>query len=115
MSRRPRPDFLVIGAPKAGTSALHAALRQHPQVHVPPGNAPAQKEPKFYLCDDAPPPSYRGPGDRHSAQEWSGAVRTTRRCSPALPRMRSAARARRSICGAVAPTDASPRTSPTCD
>ena len=28
-----RPDFLVIGAPKAGTSALHEALRAaHPQA-----------------------------------------------------------------------------------
>jgi hypothetical protein len=24
------PDFLVIGAPKAGTTALHAALAGHP-------------------------------------------------------------------------------------
>ena len=25
----PVPDFLVIGAPKAGTTALHAALARH--------------------------------------------------------------------------------------
>ncbi len=30
VTRAPRPDFLVIGAPKAGTTALHAALAQHP-------------------------------------------------------------------------------------
>ena len=34
MTRAPRPDFLVIGAPKAGTTALHAALAQHPDVFV---------------------------------------------------------------------------------
>ena len=34
MPRAPRPDFLVIGAPKAGTTALHAALAQHPDVFV---------------------------------------------------------------------------------
>ena len=59
------PDFLVIGAPKAGTTALHAALAQHPQLHLS-----SVKEPKYFLCRDAPPPSYRGPGDAHSVQEW---------------------------------------------
>ncbi|GAA3718430.1 hypothetical protein GCM10022204_43040 [Microlunatus aurantiacus] len=64
-TREPRPDALVIGAPKAGTSALHAALARHDQVH-----ASAVKEPKYYLCGDAPPPAYCGPGDAHSQQEW---------------------------------------------
>lgn len=66
MSRRDlRPDALLIGAPKAGTSALHAALARHPGVF-----ATRPKEPKYYLCGDAPPPAYRGPGDAHSQQEW---------------------------------------------
>jgi hypothetical protein len=56
---------LIIGAPKAGTSALHAALAQHPQIYASP-----VKEPKYYMCWDAPPPAYRGPGDAHSNQEW---------------------------------------------
>ena len=60
-----RPDALIIGAPKAGTTALHAALARHPQVF-----ASRPKEPKYYLCGDAPPPAYRGPGDAHSQQEW---------------------------------------------
>lgn len=60
-----RPDFLIIGAPKAGTTALHAALKQHPQIFVS-----RPKESKYWLCADAPPPHYRGPGDRHSQQEW---------------------------------------------
>lgn len=60
-----RPDAILIGAPKAGTSALHAALAGHPQVYASP-----VKEPKYYLCGDAPPPAYRGPGDAHSRQEW---------------------------------------------
>ncbi|MDF9715709.1 sulfotransferase [Nocardioides sp. ChNu-99] len=62
--RRP-PDFLLVGVPKAGTTALHAALAQHPGLHLSP-----VKEPKYYLCGDAPPPAYRGPGDAHSQQEW---------------------------------------------
>jgi hypothetical protein len=65
MIRPPRPDFLIVGAPKAGTTALHAALSQHPEVFVT-----RPKEPKFWLCDGAPPPSWRGPGDAHSQQEW---------------------------------------------
>ena len=34
MIRPPQPDFLIVGAPKAGTTALHAALAQHPEVFV---------------------------------------------------------------------------------
>jgi Sulfotransferase family len=59
------PDFLIIGAPKAGTSALHAALTQHPQLFLS-----GVKEPKYYMCGDSPPPTYKGPGDAHSNQEW---------------------------------------------
>jgi hypothetical protein len=66
MSTRDRgPDALIIGAPKAGTSALHAALAQHPEIYASP-----VKEPKYYLCGNAPPPAYCGPGDAHSQQEW---------------------------------------------
>ncbi|MFY0406678.1 sulfotransferase family protein [Solicola sp. PLA-1-18] len=70
MSSPSLPDFLVVGAPKAGTSALHAALARHPEVHLTSPSAPYLKEPKYFLCDDAPPPAYRGPGDAHSSQEW---------------------------------------------
>jgi hypothetical protein len=58
------PDFCVIGAPKAGTTALHAALAQHPDLFMS-----AVKEPKFFLCDGSPP-RQNGPGDAHSAREW---------------------------------------------
>jgi hypothetical protein len=69
-TRAPRPDFLIMGAPKAGTSALHAALARHPQIHLTSPAAPHLKEPKYYLCDDVPPPTFRGPGDAHSNREW---------------------------------------------
>jgi len=59
------PDFLLVGAPKAGTTALHAALARHPELFLT-----KVKEPKYYLCGDSPPPAYRGPGDAHSNQEW---------------------------------------------
>ena len=59
------PDVIVIGAPKAGSTALHAALATHPQLHLS-----RVKEPKFFLCDERPPPRQHGPGDAHSRQEW---------------------------------------------
>ncbi len=61
------PDFLVIGAPKAGSTALHAALVQHPQLFLS-----TPKEPKFFLTDGQAPERrhHRGPGDAHSRQEW---------------------------------------------
>jgi hypothetical protein len=57
------PDFLVIGAPKAGTTALHAALAQHPALFMSP-----VKEPKFFLTD-GPPPTKGGPGDALTYRE----------------------------------------------
>lgn len=63
----PLPHFVVAGAPKAGTTALHGALATHPDLYLSP-----VKEPKFYLTDGRPPPRsrHRGPGDAHSSQEW---------------------------------------------
>jgi hypothetical protein len=57
------PDFLVIGAPKAGSTALHAALAQHPALYMS-----AVKEPKFFLSD-GPPPARGGPGDVQTYRE----------------------------------------------
>jgi hypothetical protein len=58
------PDFFIVGAPKSGTTALHAALEGHPELFLSP-----VKEPKFFLCD-GPPPPFCGPGDAHSRREW---------------------------------------------
>jgi hypothetical protein len=52
------PDFLIIGAPKAGTTALHVALAAHPELFMS-----RVKEPKFFMTDGVPPPSGGGPGD----------------------------------------------------
>ena len=57
------PDFLVAGVPKAGTTALHAALSRHPGVYMS-----AIKEPKFFLTD-GPPPAKGGPGDALTYRE----------------------------------------------
>lgn len=58
------PDFLLLGAPKCGTTALHVALSQHPQLFLS-----ANKEPKFFLVD-GPPPRGGGPGDDRTYQEY---------------------------------------------
>jgi hypothetical protein len=61
------PDFLIIGAPKAGSTALHAALVRHPQLFMP-----TPKETKHFMTGGRRPPrcQQRGPGDAHSAREW---------------------------------------------
>ena len=59
----PLPDFLIAGVPKAGTTALHAALVRHPGLFLPP-----VKEPKFFLTDGRPPVA-GGPGDVQTYQE----------------------------------------------
>jgi Sulfotransferase domain len=57
------PDFFVAGAPKAGTTALHAALARHPSLYLS-----AVKEPKFFLTG-GPPPARGGPGDVRTYRE----------------------------------------------
>ncbi len=59
----PLPDFLIAGVPKAGTTALHAALTGHPELFLP-----AVKEPKFFLTSGRPPTT-GGPGDVQTYQE----------------------------------------------
>jgi Sulfotransferase domain len=59
----PLPDFFVAGVPKAGTTALHAALAGHPGLYLS-----AVKEPKFFLTD-GPPPTQGGPGDAKTYRE----------------------------------------------
>lgn len=60
------PDFLVIGAYKAGTTSLHEYLRSHPQVFVP-----ERKEPSFFAFDQVRDPE----AERRLNPVWSMAVR----------------------------------------
>lgn len=48
------PDFLVIGAGRAGTTSLHHYLGQHPGVFVP-----SVKAPSHFYCMAEPPPTSR--------------------------------------------------------
>ncbi|WP_129670930.1 sulfotransferase [Candidatus Chloroploca sp. Khr17] len=45
----PLPNFLLIGPPKCGTTALYATLARHPQVFMSP-----VKEPYFFAFDGEP-------------------------------------------------------------
>lgn len=51
------PNFIIIGAAKAGTTSLYQYLRQHPQVFMSP-----LKETNFYACAGVRP-AFQGPGD----------------------------------------------------
>lgn len=51
----PLPNFLIIGAAKAGTSSLYYYLKQHPQVFMS-----AIKEPKFFALEGESL-DYKGP------------------------------------------------------
>src|SRR5215472_4640173 len=80
------PDFLVIGAPKAGTTALHAALARHPGLYLS-----AVKEPKFFLSDGRPRRRADLPRAHLAQAGVRGSVRrgparhAARRVDPALP------------------------------
>ena len=40
------PNFLIIGAMKAGTTALYSYLKQHPEIYMSP-----VKEPNFFAFE----------------------------------------------------------------
>jgi len=52
-----RPNFLIIGTAKAGTTSLYRYLAQHPQIYMSP-----LKEPNFFALEGQDP-DFCGPGD----------------------------------------------------
>ena len=62
------PNFLIIGAPKSGTSSLYHYLNQHPDIYMSP-----VKEPHFFALD-RPVEEYNGIGDRerlsYAISDW---------------------------------------------
>jgi len=60
------PNFLVIGAAKAGTTSLRTYLDQHPEIFVP-----GRGEPSFF-AHEGETPRYKGPGD----DDWNGTLFT---------------------------------------
>ena len=84
------PEFFIVGAPGAGTTALHAALATHPNLYLP-----AVKEPRFFLSDGREPARAR-PG---LATHARGGVdldprRRTRQLFAPAPAARASARPR---------------------
>ncbi|WP_300460982.1 sulfotransferase [Desulfobacula sp.] len=67
-----RPDFLIVGAPKCGTTSLFRYLKNHPQIFLP-----EKKEPKFISSQFIKFPM-NGPGDTrldetvHEFSQYSG-------------------------------------------
>lgn len=51
------PNFLIIGAAKAGTTALHRYLQEHPQIFMS-----QKKEPQFFALEGEKA-DFQGPGD----------------------------------------------------
>lgn len=49
MRKSAKPNFLVIGAARAGTTLLHQYLCQHPEIYLPKSKRP---EPHFFLKSD---------------------------------------------------------------
>jgi hypothetical protein len=58
------PNFLVIGAAKSATTALHAYLAQHPEIYMSP-----VKEPNFFAFEGQRP-RFRGPSKRDLGHGW---------------------------------------------
>jgi hypothetical protein len=58
------PDFFVAGVPKAGSTALHVALANHPELYLS-----RFKEPKYFLGDGRAPANNKGPGDAKTSAE----------------------------------------------
>lgn len=56
------PTFLIIGAPKAGTTSVYEYLRQHPDVYMSP-----VKEPQYFSIPE---------GDKSPGKAMIGATRT---------------------------------------
>ena len=42
------PNFIIIGAAKAGTTSLYSYLKQHPQIYMSPEKEPRFFAPEFY-------------------------------------------------------------------
>ena len=62
---QPMPNFLIVGGAKAGTTALHAYLEQHPRIYMSP-----VKETNFFALEGRPL-NFTGPGDDDAINDFS--------------------------------------------
>ena len=101
------PDFLVIGAPKAGTTALHAALARHPGLYMSADQGAEVLPVRRAAADQGRSREMRSP-----TGSTSGAGRTTRRSSTRLRRGRCAVSRLRCTCMTAPPCAGSGRRCP---
>ena len=99
------PDFLLVGAPKCGTSALHAALARAPAA-VPVRAEGAEVLPHRRAARRRP---VAAPGTCRPGASTSGAATSTRRCSPPPRSARGAASRPCSTCTTATPSAGSAR------
>ena len=62
------PEFLIVGHPKCGTTALYEMLKAHPEVYMP-----EHKEPWFFaeeLHENAPPRPTGTPRNLKEYSDW---------------------------------------------
>ena len=83
---RPLPDFLILGAQKAGTTALYAYLRSHPEI-----TGPSWKEVSYFDRHYARGPNwYRGNFPNLSSRtSWRAASARRARATSSIPSARS--------------------------
>ncbi len=66
--RMSKPDFILIGAPKSGTTSVYRYLQQHPRAFMLP-----LTERHFFLYDGPNAPHIGGPNDllpRRDLSHW---------------------------------------------
>ncbi|WP_204141129.1 sulfotransferase [Halomicronema sp. CCY15110] len=64
------PNFLIIGAPKAGTTSLYKYLQAHPQIFLPD-----KKEPHFFSFEGRKR-GFDGPGQVNFMKKGSQNLKT---------------------------------------
>jgi hypothetical protein len=82
------PDFIGLGAPKAGTTWIYACLNEHPDICSPSGNSLQMKEIFFFNRDEnwqKGPEWYESLFDRCAADKKVGEFSTTYLANPATP------------------------------
>jgi sulfotransferase family protein len=82
-SRTGIPDFLIVGHPKCGTTALYEMLRSHPEIYMP-----IRKEPWFFaeeLHENTPPRPGGTPRTVAEYADWFNGAQAGQKIGEASP------------------------------
>ncbi|MBU3820657.1 sulfotransferase [Flavobacteriaceae bacterium XHP0103] len=66
LQKKKKPNFLILGVPKAGTTSLYEYLKQHPEIFLP-----EKKELHFFSYNELKQRT-NGPGDKSVLRELTG-------------------------------------------